>query len=308
MILHTGMRTDIPAFYSQWLLNRLEAGYVLVRNPFDPSQVTRYRLSPSVVDLLCFCTKNPAPMLPYLEKLKSYGQYWFVTITPYGRDVEPNVPPAETVMESFLELSRTLGSHRVAWRYDPILIHGSYTADFHLQRFERMANKLSGATDTCVISFVDLYEKVKRNFSGLQPVSRQDRLLLTGRMADIARRCGMTLKTCGEAQELSLCGADTSGCMTVATFEKALGERLKVPRFQPQRKECACYLGNDIGAYHSCAHLCRYCYANDDAPLAQYNCRRHDPASPFLIGHSMPGDRIHEAKQESWIDRQLSFL
>ncbi len=308
MILHTGMRTDIPAFFSQWLLNRLEAGYVLVRNPFDPSAVTRYRLSPQVVDLLCFCTKNPAPMLPHLEKLAAYGQYWFATITPYGQDIEPNVPPKEEVLESFLTLSGTLGSHRVAWRYDPILLHGRYNAGFHLEQFESMAEKLRGATDVCIISFVDLYEKVKRNFPDLKPVDRDTRMLLTTRMAAIAARCGMTLKTCGEAQELAACGADTSGCMTIATFEKALGERLKPPRFQPQRKECACYLGSDIGAYHSCAHLCRYCYANDDAALACRNRQRHDPHSPFLIGHSMPGDRIHEAKQESWIDYQTSFL
>lgn len=308
MILHTGMRTDIPALYTPWFLNRLREGYALVRNPFDPSSVTRYRITPDVVDLICFCTKNPAPMLPHLKELRSFGQYWFVTITPYGRDVEPNVPPVEEVLESFWELSAALGAHRVAWRYDPILLHGEYTLPYHLEQFERMAEKLKGATDTCIISFVDLYEKVKRNFPGLQPVCREDRLLLGCRMAAIAARCGMTLRPCGEGDELAACGADTSGCMTIATFEKALGEKLKVPRFQPQRKECACYLGNDIGTYHSCTHLCRYCYANDDAALVRHNRLRHDPASPFLIGHSMPGDRIHEAKQESWIDRQLSFL
>lgn len=109
MILHTGMRTDIPAFYTPWFLNRLREGFVLVRNPFDPSAVTRYRLEPSVVDLFCFCTKNPAPMLPHLAALEPFGQYWFVTITPYGRDIEPNVPPKEQVLESFLRLSEKLG-------------------------------------------------------------------------------------------------------------------------------------------------------------------------------------------------------
>lgn len=308
MILHTGMRTDIPAFYSQWLLNRLEAGYVMVRNPFDPSAVTRYRLDPSVVDLLCFCTKNPAPMLPHLDRLSAFGQYWFVTITPYGADIEPCVPPVERVLDSFCALSERLGAHRVAWRYDPVLIYDSYTAAYHLEQFEAMAEKLKGATDTCVISFVDLYEKVKRNFPGLMPVPNAQQAKLTAEMAAIATRCGMVLKTCGEGEALAAYGADVSGCMTVKTFEKALGERLKPPRFQRQRRECACYLGSDIGAYHTCAHLCRYCYANDDTALVSHNRQRHDPASPFLIGHSMPGDRIRDAVQESWIDRQLSFL
>lgn len=90
MIIQTGMRTDIPAFYSEWFINRIKEGFVLVRNPYNPVQVTRYSLSPDVVDLISFCTKNPAPMLDKMEHLDPYGQYWFVTITPYGKDIEPN--------------------------------------------------------------------------------------------------------------------------------------------------------------------------------------------------------------------------
>lgn len=307
MILHTGMRTDIPAFYSQWFFKRLEAGYVLVRNPFDPSAVTRYTLSPDVVDLIGFCTKNPAPMLPRLDEVKAYGQLWFVTITPYGRDIEPNVPPKEQVMDSFWQLSETLGPHRVAWRYDPILLNEIYSIQRHLQDFETMAARLRGATDTCIISFIDLYEKVKRNFPEVGPVEKPNRILLGREMAAIASHYGMTLKTCGEGDELEPYGVDCSGCMTIPVYEKALGERLIVPKSKPQRKECACWLGGDIGAYHTCGHLCRYCYANDDAALVAHNRARHDPESPFLIGNAMPGDRIHQAKQESWIDRQLRF-
>ena len=92
MILQTGMRTDIPAFYSQWFANRLNEGYVLTRNPYNPMQVTRYNLDPTVVDLIAFCSKNPGPMLNYMDLLASYrGTYWFVTITAYERDFEPNV-------------------------------------------------------------------------------------------------------------------------------------------------------------------------------------------------------------------------
>ena len=31
MIINTGCRTDIPAFYSKWFMNRIREGYVLVR-------------------------------------------------------------------------------------------------------------------------------------------------------------------------------------------------------------------------------------------------------------------------------------
>ena len=121
MIIQTGMRTDIPAFYSKWFLNRIKEGYVLVRNPYNERQVTRYCLAPDVVDLIAFCTKNPTPMLPYMNVLKPYGQYWFVTITPYGRDIEPNVPDKEKVMDDFKKLSDIVGVDSMGWRYDPMI-------------------------------------------------------------------------------------------------------------------------------------------------------------------------------------------
>ncbi|MBO7424954.1 MAG: DUF1848 family protein, partial [Clostridiales bacterium] len=113
MIIQTGMRADIPAFYSKWFLRRLDEGFVLVRNPYNPSQVTRYSLNPDVVDLISFCSKNPAPMLPHMSALKPYGQYWFVTITPYGKDIEPNVPSKEKVMEDFKQLSNIVGINSI---------------------------------------------------------------------------------------------------------------------------------------------------------------------------------------------------
>ena len=87
MILNTGSRTDIPAYYSDWFYERVRAGEVLVRNPYYPTQITRYRLDPAVVDALVFCTKNPLPMLERLPLLDAFTMFWFVTITPYGREI-----------------------------------------------------------------------------------------------------------------------------------------------------------------------------------------------------------------------------
>ena len=104
MIINTGQRTDIPAFYPKWLANRLIEGIVCVRNPFNPEQVSRYKLSPETVDVIGFCSKNPAPFFQYMDLLKGYGQYWFVTITPYGRDIEPAVPDKHKILEDFKTL------------------------------------------------------------------------------------------------------------------------------------------------------------------------------------------------------------
>lgn len=150
MILHTGNRTDIPAFYSRWFSERLKAGYVMVRNP--------------------------------------YNQYWFVTITCYGKDIEPNVPEKSHIMQSFKQLSSIVGANNVAWRYDPIFIDDVYTLDRHFERFNSMASQLSEYTNTCVISFIDLYEKVKRNFPEIRRVSTSERLKIGQEFSSIGKK------------------------------------------------------------------------------------------------------------------------
>lgn len=308
MIINTGQRTDIPAFYPKWLANRFKEQIVCVRNPFNPDMVSRYRLSPETVDVIGFCSKNPAPFFEYMDVIRDYGQYWFVTITPYGRDIEPNVPDKHKILEDFKTLSKMVGVNCIGWRYDPILVTDRYTTEYHLKAFEQMAASLSGYTNTVVISFIDLYEKVKRNFPEARAVSRQDQHFLGKEMIEIARDYGMVVKPCGEGQFLAEYGADCSGCMTIATYEKAIGQRLIVPNKKPARKECACYLSGDIGAYDSCGHLCRYCYANNDIEAVKRNMKLHDPKSPFLIGNYRESDIIHDVKMDSYIDNQLNFL
>lgn len=270
MIIQTGMRTDIPAFYSEWLMNRIQEGFVLVRNPYNPAQVTKYSLSPEVVDLIAFCTKNPALMLPFMDRLTPYGQYWFVTITPYGRDIEPNVPDMGTVMDNFKILSDIVGVDSIGWRYDPILVDAAHTVEWHISEFEKMAATLRGYTETCVISFIDIYKKVERNFPEAKAVSRGDKITIGKVLIEIAAKYGMTVRPCAEGNNLAAYGAD-------------------------------------IGAYDTCGHLCKYCYANADVNLVKENRKKHNPKSPFLIGESMPGDVIHEAEQKIWLDRQLRF-
>ncbi len=311
MIINTGQRTDIPAFYSDWFCRRLKEGSVCVRNPYNPQSVTRYRLDPDLVDVIGFCTKNPGPMLAHMELLAPYGQYWYVTITPYGTDFEPHVPPKEQVMADFRRLSAIVGPHCIGWRYDPIFLNETYTIERHLQEFSAMAAALEGATDTAVISFIDLYRKVQRNFPEARVLSREDRLLLGKEMVQIAAAHGMTLVPCGEGRLLASVGADCGGCMTIPRYERAAGRSLIIPKSEQNRQsraECSCYLSCDIGAYNSCGHLCRYCYANDNPALIRENMKLHDPDSPFLIGHAMPGDRIHDARQETWADRQLKLF
>ncbi len=308
MILNTGSRTDIPAFFSTWFYNRIREGFVLARNPYNPVQVTRYRLTPELVDCLVFCTKNPAPMLDQLHLLDAFHQYWQVTITPYGRDVEHNVPPVEVVIEAFWRLSRAKGLACVGWRYDPIFIYGPYSVSYHIQAFAKMAAALEGYTDHCVISFIDLYQKTCRNFPGIRRVSQEERLAVGEAFAQIGRRHGMEIRTCCEGNELAVFGIDCSGCLTQKVMERAVGGTLCVPKTKAARTDCACLLGNDIGAYNTCSHGCLYCYANESAEAVQANLRQHNPQSPFLIGNGFPEDCITDARQESYFDGQLRLF
>ena len=308
MIINTGQRTDIPAFYAEWFANRLREGFVCVRNPYNPSQVSRYRLDPTVVDVIGFCTKDPTPMFPYMDLLKNYGQYWFVTITPYGRDMEPNVPDKHRLLEDFKRLSEQVGVNAIGWRYDPILLSERYTTAYHLRAFETMASALEGYTQTAVISFIDLYPKVRRNFPEAREVRAEERIRLGKALIEIASAHGMIVKPCAEGDELAPYGADCGGCMRLGDYEKAIGKKLSAPKRKGTRAGCACYLSCDIGAYNTCKHLCKYCYANAEPTRVLTQSRLHDPRSPFLIGNYRDGDVIHDVPQRSWIDPQQKLF
>ena len=310
MIINTGCRTDIPAFYAKWLMNRIREGYVLVRNPYNPNQVTKYNLSPEVVDCLAFCTKNPEPMLTYLDELDIYKQYWFVTITPYGKDIEPNVPDKKKVMESFKKLSNHIGVDSIGWRYDPIFIGDGFDVNKHITCFGNMAKELKGYTHNCTISFLDLYEKVKRNAPNINPPTKEEQIEMAKAFRKIGKENNMVIHACCEKTYLSQYGLQCNGCMSQEIVEKAINNTLQPPKRKNLRQECSCLMGNDIGAYNTCGHLCKYCYANANKQFVIENMKKHDDNSPFLIGRSEPGDKITEAKQKSWKveNEQISFI
>lgn len=311
MIINTGCRTDIPAFYSKWLMNRIREGYVLVRNPYYKSQVTKYSLSPNVVDCLAFCTKNPEPMLQYLDELDKYRQYWFVTITPYGKDIEPIVPDKETVIESFKRLSNHIGVDSIGWRYDPIFIGNGFDVKKHIECFRKMSKELKGYTNNCTISFLDLYEKVKRNAPDIRPPTKEESIEIAKEFSKIGKENNMIIHSCCEKTYLAEYGVDCKGCMSQEIIEKSINSSLNPPKIKNLREDCNCLMGNDIGAYNTCGHLCKYCYANANKGLVLENMKKHNEKSPFLIGGNEDGDKIHDAKQKSWIlnkNEQISLI
>lgn len=312
MVINTGSRTDIPAYYSEWFCNRIRDGFVLVRNPYYPSQVTRYLLDPKVVDTIVFCTKNPMPMLNKIDFLKmllsKFDTFWFVTITPYEADIEPFVPSKVQVMDSFRRLSELIGEKRISWRYDPVFVTEKYSIDYHISQFEVMAKNLSQYTKQCVVSFIDLYEKTKKNFRGIRSVASQEQEQLIAAFSKTAMKYGMQIHLCCENADLIRECVDADGCMSKSVLEKALGCRLDVPPKKMARAECSCLLGADIGAYNTCGHGCLYCYANYDRATVLSNMKHHDCSSPFLIGGPREDDIVKDAVQKSWKNGQMDLF
>jgi hypothetical protein len=307
MIINTGSRTDIPAFFHKWFLNRIDEGFVCSRNPYN-DDIYRYPLNPKIIDCLCFCTKNPKPLLKSIDSLDDYNQFWFVTITPYGRDIEINVPNYRQVMKSFKKLSDTLGINKVSWRYDPIFIDEKYDLDFHIDKFEEMSQKLSDYTNDCTISFIDLYQKVLRNFPQAKEVTTDVRLIIGENFSRTAKRYDIQMKTCVEGTLLDRFGFDSSGCMTQEVIENAIGHNLKIPKGKYQIRECDCIFGRDIGAYNTCMHGCRYCYANFSTKLVKKNFKLHNPDSPLLIGNVKADEVVKEINEPSYIDKQQKLI
>ncbi len=310
MILSVSRRTDIPNYYSEWFFNRIKEGFLYVRNPLNMHQVSKINITPDVVDCIVFWTKNPEPMIERLEELASYHYYFQFTLTGYGRDVECNVPDKkEKMIPIFQTLSEKIGKKRVIWRYDPIIFTKKYTPEYHIKAFGQIASALKGYTEKCVISFVDVYEKNRKNMKLLHSyeIDGSELLEFSGKINRIAKINGMTVGSCAESIDLSGCGIEHNCCIDKALIEDIIGCRLKAAKDKNQRQECGCIESVEIGTYNTCKNGCKYCYANYSGESASENFARYDPKSPILCGMIDESDRMTERKMKSLKERQLRF-
>ena len=294
MILSVSRRTDVPKLYSEWLINRLAAGYCVVRNPMNHAMLSRIPLTPDVVDCIVFWTKDPEPMLARLDEIDAMGYpyYFQFTLTPYGTDLERNLRPKREIIDTFIRLSGKIGRERVVWRYDPIVLNDSYTLARHEKLFLRLCELLSPYTDTVVISFVDLYKKL--NSPLVLEISEAEIMTLAGFIGETARRFGLRAVTCSEAADLSRFGIGRSSCIDKARIERILGCRIDAKPDKNQRSGCGCIESIDIGAYDTCTNGCLYCYANRSIAAAARNFAVHDPSGELLFGKIGEGEIIRE--------------
>ena len=307
MIISASRRTDIPAFYSEWFMNCIRDGFVCVKNPFNTHAISKVPLTPDLVDLIVFWTKDPYKFVRNLDELdeRGYKYYFLFTLTPYGKDVECGLRDKNDIIKTFQELSRRIGKEKVVWRYDPIVLGGEMTVEWHLKKFKEYVELLAEFTESVVFSFLLEYKKIGKqefrrpNLSEMKVISQE--------FAKIAKENGLKIKSCAE-EVIHANGIEKSTCIDKELIERILGQCVNAARDKCQRKDCQCIESIDIGEYNSCLHLCKYCYANTATEQIKTNCKKHDPKSPLLIGQISEKDKVTDRKIKSFKSNQISMF
>ncbi len=292
MILNVSGRTDIVAFYTDWFMNRYHAGFVDVRNPFNPSLVSRIDFNN--VDMILFCTKNPLPILDRLKEIEK-PILFHVTITPYKNDIEPNVPSKKIIIEGVKKLSNIIGKDNLTIRYDPVFLSDKYNLEYHVKAFEKLCSLLDGYTNKILISFLDDYKNVRKNKNILnyRYFTENDYKTIGECFSKSANYHGMVVHTCFEERTLIEYGFVKGECLSHELAYQLTGKKYKNWAARKGRK-CNCVEMVDIGSYNTCKHFCKYCYANYDEKQVANNCKAHDDDSTILVGRINKCDIIKE--------------
>lgn len=289
-VISVSRRTDIPALYTEWFLHRIRAGYARYRNPFG-GQVYEVSLAPDDVMAFVFWSRNYGPLLPYLPQLDQlgYGGYFHFTITGFGPPLEPYAPSVQHAVDVFKSLADRYSPKHVLWRFDPLVLSGVTSQAYLLEQFESLAHQLHGYTERCYISFVDFYQKTKRNLQSLsargieceEPTPEQQ-LALTRRLVELGSRYHIRIYACCESKLLVVSGVSQAHCVDAALLRKLFPGKFRSLKRAPTREGCGCFASRDIGAYDTCIYGCVYCYANASHQKAVENYKNHDPEQPAL--------------------------
>lgn len=303
MIISASYRTDIPAFYGRWFMNRLRAGWCAVPNPYGgrPSVVP---LTGPRVDGYVFWTRNFGPFREALEAVGGLGLPFVLqmTITGYPRALETSVTDAARAVAQLREVRARWGPRAAVWRYDPILFTGLTEAAWHRATFARLAAELEGAVDEVVVSVAQVYAKTRRNtdaaatkagFSWRDPPI-EERAALVADLAGLAAEHGMRLTLCTQPALMAALPDDApvgaARCIDTERLSDLAG-RPVAARTKGNRPGCLCAESRDIGVYDSCPHGCVYCYAVRHRDRARTIHRAHDPSANSLAGELAVGER-----------------
>ena len=288
MIISASYRTDIPAFYGDWFMRRLDAGECRAVNPWNRKPYT-VSLKREDVDGFVLWTRNLAPFAGYLpaiaESAPFYVQY---TVTGYPHALDRSVVVTERAITDMRNTARMFGPFSVVWRYDPIVVTTLTPISWHLDNFRHIAEQLQHSTNEVTISFMYSYRKTRKNigaaaqqfcFEWREP-DQEESLDLVATLTSIAGEHGMRLTVCSQAMFV-VGGAEPAACIDAARLSNLSGQVLSAP-VTGNRPDCLCHASRDIGAYDTCPHGCAYCYAVSGSDAAKANYAAHNPASDLI--------------------------
>jgi len=286
-IISVSRRTDIPAFYSNWFLNRLKEGYAGDRK----AKRGLVSLKPEDVTCFVFWSKNYQPFLGALKfiDMMGYNAFFHFTITGLPDVFETNVVETKVAIETLKAMSKQYSPAHLIWRYDPIVISEPTGPDFHIENFTNLAESLSGHVERCAISFVRHDAGIKKNLARFSEETgiviadpdMTEKRQLAKELATIAEKYGIQVQVC---KNKPLAGGKVKGipCIDGSNITRLF----KIEGFQPKkgstRKECGCSASVDIGRDNTCPHGCVYCYANVNKEKAKAAYQNHDENSPVL--------------------------
>ena len=227
------------------------------------------------------------------------GCYFQYTLNDYGdENLEPNVPPLKKRIDTFKRLSKRVGKERVIWRFDPLILTDTIKLKTLVEKIHGIMTQLSGYTEKLVISFMqaDRHKKVVKNLNKAgvkyRDFSTDDRYYLAGYLAAMGKAFGVEIAACAEETDFSSFGIAQNKCIDdhlikrVFSHDNALMEFIgtgKGLKDLGQRKTCRCIVSKDIGEYHTCQHLCIYCYANVSEKAVWRNVRRITQSGEMLL-------------------------
>ncbi len=267
MIVSVSRRGDIPAFDSDWFMERLRKGEVRVASPFRPGREKKVSLRREEVDALVFWSRDPRPLLKHLPEIerRGYPYYFLISLTGYPRSLEPAAPAPDEAILFFRELATRIGRRRLVWRYDPVIFTPATDLHFHAGNFSRLAGLLAPFASRVIVSFFDPYPKAVHRLqragfaAALAAGIPEQQVELLDRFAAAALKSGLEVQSCAEP---ALGAAVQPGkCVDEGLLNEVFGLNLAYRKDPSQRGLCLCQQSVDIGSYGICGHGCLYCYA-----------------------------------------------
>jgi len=303
MILSASRRTDIPALYGEWFKHKIHQGFLYVKNPYNKHQVRKIVLSPDNIDCIVFWTKNPEPFIHIIPELSNYDFYFHFTLNNYPKEIESGIPALKDRISTFRNISSIIGSHRIIWRYDPILFTEDFDCKKHIESFKYIASNLSGYTEQCITSILTEYRHTKRNMLPYSLPGKNDAETFIHRLNDITDKYKIKLSTCCTPFK----GIETAACIDKNLIEKITGNKLNLHKDRNQRENCNCAGSVDIGSYDTCTNGCLYCYGTTSHQRAIMNRVNHIPENDFIEGN-VSDDEIIKPHKLNRSDSQLKLF